>query len=82
MTDVQPVTAQLCLGLVLFTSKRVGLSPVMDMGSPQNVSQGRRSTHALLTDFVGLQGQGTIGLHPCVGKPLLLTCNLGLHTAS
>jgi len=54
----------------------------MDMGSPQNVSQGRRSTHALLTDFVGLQGQGTIGLHPCVGKPLLLTCNLGLHTAS
>ena len=54
----------------------------MDMGPPQNVSQGRRGTHVLLTDFVGLQGQGTVWLHPCVGKPLLLTCNLGLHTAS
>jgi len=58
------------------------VSPIMDMGPPQDVSQGRRSTHVLLTDFIGLQGQGTVWLHPCVGKPLLLTCNLGLHTAA
>ncbi len=54
----------------------------MDMGPPQDVSQGRRSTHVLVTDFIGLQGQSTVWLHPCVGKPLLLTCNLGLHTGS